>query len=163
MNAVDAIKYTLDTADMITRMYLEDLSDEEMMYRPHAACNHIKWQMGHLIASDHQMINGCLPDVLPALPDGFESRYDRECCRSDEPEDFDNKVELLSLFDQQRQALRETLAGLSAEDLNAEAPETMRAYAPTLGAALSMVGLHWTMHTGQWAVIRRQLGRAPVI
>jgi hypothetical protein len=25
-----------------------------------------------------------------------------------------------------------------------------------------MQGTHWTMHAGQWAVIRRKLGRAPL-
>ena len=43
MKPNEAIKLSIDIADMITRGYLEDLTDQEMMHRPAAACNHIKW------------------------------------------------------------------------------------------------------------------------
>ncbi|MHC4880033.1 MAG: DinB family protein, partial [Planctomycetota bacterium] len=48
------------------------------------------------------------------------------------------------------------------ESLDGEAPEQMRAYAPTVGAAFSLHGSHWLMHAGQWAVLRRKLGREPL-
>ena len=50
MDSREAIKLNLDTAKMICDGYLDDLSDEDMMKRPHPGCNHIKWQVGHLIA-----------------------------------------------------------------------------------------------------------------
>jgi hypothetical protein len=31
-----------------------------------------------------------------------------------------------------------------------------------VGALFSVEGSHWLMHAGQWAVIRRQLGRKPL-
>ena len=37
-----------------------------------------------------------------------------------------------------------------------------RSRAPSVGAAFSMQGGHWLMHAGQWAVVRRQLGREPI-
>ena len=49
MNARDAIKGSIGTAQMISLGYLEDLTDAEMMHRPHPEINHIKWQVGHLI------------------------------------------------------------------------------------------------------------------
>ena len=55
MDAKTAIKTGIDTGNMISTSYLGDLTDEEMMHRPHPDCNHIKWQMGHLIASEHMM------------------------------------------------------------------------------------------------------------
>jgi hypothetical protein len=147
---------------MITRMYLEDMTDEEMLHRPDAGCNHIKWQLGHLIGSDNQMVNGCFPGTLPELPALFSERYTKETAGSDDASGFGTKAELLGLFAQQRAALHTKLKTLSESDLNSPAPEAMQSYAPTSGAALAMIGLHWTMHTGQWAVIRRQLGRAPI-
>ena len=41
-------------------------------------------------------------------------------------------------------------------------PEPMRAYIPDWGTAFVMQDSHWVMHAGQWAVIRRQLGRPPL-
>jgi len=35
-------------------------------------------------------------------------------------------------------------------------------HAPTIGAMFSMHGTHYVMHAGQWAVVRRQLGRKPL-
>ena len=57
MDTKTAIRTTLDTANMICTSYLGDLTDEEMMHRPTPGCNHIKWQLGHLIASEHGMIS----------------------------------------------------------------------------------------------------------
>ena len=163
MKAQDVIKTSIQTADMISKTYLEDLTDEEMMHRPHEKCNHIKWQMGHLIAADNMMINGCCPGALPDLPEGFSEKYAKETCTSNNPGDFHSKAELMELFDSQRAAAFATLDSLTEEDLNRDAPEDMKSYAPNFGAVFGMLGLHWTMHSGQWAVIRRQLGREPVM
>ena len=61
MDSRQAIKATIETADKFSKTYLEDLTDEEMMKRPDPVCNHINWQVGHSIASDHAMISGCVP------------------------------------------------------------------------------------------------------
>ncbi len=163
MNAREAIKASIHTADMISKMYLEDLTEDEMMHRPHAKCNHIKWQLGHLIAADNMMINGCCPSALPELPEGFEDKYSKETSASDNAADFHSKAELMELFASQREAALSTLDALTDDDLNKDAPESMKSYAPSFGAAFSMLGIHWTMHSGQWAVIRRQLGREPMM
>ena len=163
MNAIDAIKINLDTADMVCGMYLDDLTDEEAMRRPHAGCNHVNWQLGHLIASDYMMCNGCVPDSLPALPEGFAEKYSKETAASDNAGDFVPKTELLEIGRKQREAIKTTLAGLSDEQLNAASPESFQAYAPTVAAIFSMLGSHWLMHAGQWVVVRRELGRDIVI
>lgn len=162
MKPNEAIKLSIDTADMITRAYLEDMTDEEMMHRPGKGCNHIKWQVGHLIASDNNMVGGCCEGTMPALPEGFAEKYTKETAASDNSDDFHSKAELMELFEQQRAASLKALEGLSDEDLAKPAPEDMQSYAPLVASAFSMLGIHWTMHTGQWAVIRRQLGRAPL-
>ena len=162
MNPNEAIKSSIDIADMISKSYLEDLTDEEMMHRPADQCNHIKWQLGHLIGSDFQMVNGCCEGVLPALPDGFVDKYTKETASSDAADAFHSKAELMDLFQQQRSAVFAALEKLTPEDLDQPTPEAMQSYAPTVGSAFAMLGIHWTMHSGQWAVIRRQLGRAPL-
>jgi len=162
MDTKTAIKTALDLADMISKSYLGDLSDEEMMHRPAPGCNHIKWQVGHLIASENMMINNCVPGALPDLPAGFSDKYNKETAGSDDASAFDSKEDLLKLYEQQRAATLTALEQIPLEDLNKESPEPMRAYAPNFGAAFIMQDSHWMMHAGQWAVIRRQLGREPL-
>ena len=65
MNASDAIKIGLDTGEFVSLGYLEDLSDAEFLRRPHPGCNHINWQVGHLIASEHMMIEKIAPGSMP--------------------------------------------------------------------------------------------------
>lgn len=162
MDARDAIKLSIDFGKLLTTSYLEDLSDDDMMQRPHAECNHIKWQLGHLIFSENDMVNGVCPGSMPVLPDGFAERYTKETSTSDNAADFDLKEELLRLIDEQRAATLQALSGQSNEDLEKPAPEAMQEYAPTVGDVFTLQGGHWTMHAGQWAVIRRQIGRPPL-
>lgn len=162
MDAKAAIKTGMDTGNMVSTAYLGDLTDEEMMHRPHPDCNHIKWQMGHLIVSENQIIDGVLPGSMPALPDGFADKYTKETAGSDDAAAFDSKEELMRLYQEQRAGTLAALENVDAADLDTAGPESMQAYAPTVGAAFSLQGGHWLMHAGQWAVIRRQLGRAPL-
>ena len=69
----------------------------------------------------------------------------------------------MELFESQRTATFAKLDSMTDEELDTESPEAMRGYAPNFGAAFGMLGIHWTMHSGQWAVIRRQLGREVII
>ncbi len=162
MDAKTAIKSGIDSGNMISTAYLGDLTDDEMMHRPHADCNHIKWQMGHLIVSENQMVEGIAPGSMTALPEGFAEKYTKETAGSDDPAAFDSKEELMRLYEQQRADTLAALEQTDADDLSKPAPESMRAFAPTVGSVFTMQGGHWLMHAGQWAVIRRQLGRAPL-
>jgi hypothetical protein len=162
MKTNEAIKASIDMGKMIASSYLDDLTDEEMMHRPHPDCNHIKWQVGHLIQSEHEMINGCIPGAMPELPGGFAEKYTRETAGNDDPGFFHSKPELMKVFEQQRAATLSALEKLSEKDLSNPAPEAMQSYAPNWAAAFAMQDAHWVMHAGQWAVIRRQLGRPPL-
>ncbi len=162
MNTKEAIKASIGMSQMISSGYLEDLSDQEMLHRPHPECNHIKWQLGHLIASENQMIDACIPGSMPKLPDGFAEKYSRESATSDDDNSFHSKSELMELFQQTRAATLAALEGCSDSDLDNPAPEALKSYAPDWGTAFVLQDSHWTMHAGQWAVIRRQLGRPPL-
>ena len=162
MDTKTAIKTALDTANMITTSYLGDLTDAEMMHRPAPGSNHIKWQLGHLIASENQMINACYPDAMPKLPPGFADKYSKETSKSDDPNAFDSKETLMKLYEQQRAGTLGLLDKVPVAELDSESPEAIRGYAPNFGAAFLMQDAHWMMHAGQWAVVRRQLGREPL-
>lgn len=162
MNTRESIKASIDLGKMISTSYIGDLSDDDLMKRPHPECNHIKWQLGHLIASENQMINSVLPGSMPDLPAGFADKYTKEMAGNNDGKFFHSKADLLKTFEQQRSATLAALEKCSDTDLDKPSPERMQAYAPNVGAAFAMQSAHWLMHAGQWAVVRRQLGHPPL-
>ena len=162
MEARDALKLSINMGRMIATSYLGDLTDEELLHRPCDGCNHINWQLGHLISAEHQLVEGVCPGSMPDLPEGFIEKYTKETAGSDDPSQFESKETLLATYEEQRAGTLAALDKLSGEDLEKEAPEQMRAYAPNVAAVFEMQGSHYVMHAGQWAVIRRQLGRPPL-
>ncbi|MBX3443435.1 MAG: DinB family protein [Planctomyces sp.] len=162
MNPRDALQLTIQMGEFVGLAYINDLSDEDLMRRAAPGINHINWQLGHLIASEHEMLNGSLPGSMPPLPQGFAERYAKDKAASDNPADFASKAELLRVYREQREAMLTALGEQSDEALDKVSPEAFRSYAPTLGAVFALQGSHWLMHCGQWAVVRRQLGRPPL-
>jgi hypothetical protein len=162
MNAREAIKVCIDMGQTVCLGYIDDLTDEQLLVRPHPKCNHINWQIGHLIASERYMVEAACPGSSPTLPDGFDKQYSKENDQVDDPKAFYTKGELLVLFHEQRAATLAALFRLSDADLDKPAPEEMKSYAPTIAAVFDMQGTHWLMHAGQWAVVRRQLGKPPL-
>lgn len=159
MNAKEALKLSIDMGNLITMGYLEDLTDAEMMHRPAEKANHIKWQLGHLITAENGMMNQVAAGQMPDLPEGFAEKYTKETAANDEDSAFDSKEELMKHYHAQRAGTLKLLESMDDADFD---KETGVEYAPTVGAMFSMQGNHYIMHAGQWAVIRRQLGREPL-
>lgn len=160
MEAKTVIREAIDMSSFVIQQYLSDLTDDEMLKRPCPGANHIKWQMGHLIASEHMMMEKAIPGSMPPLPDGFEVRYGKEAATNDASGDFDSKDDLLKTMHAQRDALLAALDRATPADL--DRPSGID-YAPHVGAVFMMASLHWLMHAGQWAIVRRMLGRAPLM
>ncbi len=162
MNAQAAFRHALADADMITTSYLNDLTDADLLVRAVPGINHIAWQLGHLIASENGMVGETCPGSMPDLPQGFKENYTNDTAGSDDPQAFLSKDEYLRLYRQQREATLKALEGLSDADFDRPAPERYRNFIETVGGVFSMQATHWLMHAGQWAVLRRKLGRKPL-
>ncbi|WP_437185740.1 DinB family protein [Planctomicrobium sp. SH668] len=160
MTPNEVITTAINSAGMICGAYLGDLTDAEMMHRPAEGSNHINWQLGHLILSENRMIEDFAPGTMPALPDGFAEKYSKETGLIDDPAAFESKETLMAAYQSQRAATLAAVAKLTDEDLNRPSGVD---YAPNGLAIYLMQSTHWLMHCGQWAVVRRQLGRPPVI
>ena len=61
MNAQDVLKTNHATSTMVLKSYVSDLTDAELMSRPGPGCNHIAWQLGHLIASECHLLETVVP------------------------------------------------------------------------------------------------------
>lgn len=159
MNTHDAIRALLATSHLVLTRYLSDLADEDLLVRPVPGANHIAWQLGHLITSEYMMIEGIKPGSSPVLPDEFIAASRRDMIAVDEAKSFFPKATYLSLYDAQRAATLAVLPSFSPSDLDAPGPEKMRAYAATVGDVFLTCGTHELMHAGQFAVVRRKLGK----
>ncbi len=162
MSIASHIKTYLDLPVMVVQAYLGDLSQDDLLVRPVPGANHIAWQLGHLISSEHMLINAVCPDSMPALPDGFAEQHSKETAASDDPAAFLQKDDYLRLMQEQRAGTLATLAKLSDEDLEKPAPEKFQQLGKTVGAIFAAQSAHYMMHAGQWAVVRRKLGRDPL-
>jgi hypothetical protein len=144
---------------MVTRSYVDDLDDKALLVRAVPGANHIAWQLGHLLASEHQMLTS-VGGRPPALPPGFAEAHTKETSASDNPAKFFKKADYLGLMDRMKAASLATIDATPEEDLDQPGPESMREYAPTVAAVLTLFGTHWLMHAGQFVPIRRKLGKA---
>lgn len=159
MNAHEAIRLSIDMGATVTMAYVADLTDEDLLRRPTPGCNHINWQIGHCIRSEHEEINKIAPGSMPPLPAGFTDKYNKETAGVDDLKKLCTKAELIEAYQAQRAGTIAALEKTSAADLDRP---TGIEYAPNVGAIFELQGSHWLMHVGQWAVVRRQLGRKPL-
>jgi hypothetical protein len=160
--AKDIIKASLDTAAFCVNGYLQDLADKDLLIRPVAGANHIAWQLGHLIKAEHELINMVCPNSMPPLPAGFSEHYTKETSELDGASAFHPKDVYLKLMNEQRAGTLAALEKVSDEDLERPSPEQIREYSPTVGATFALQATHWMMHSGQWVIVRRKLGRDPI-
>jgi hypothetical protein len=163
MDTKEVIRASMDMGLFVLNAYVSDLSDAELMQRPGPGCNHLAWQLGHLISSEVSLLDSMFPGKAATLPDGFADRHAKEACGSDDPADFCTKQEYLDLFQQVRAATLEALAAATDTELDGPSPEWIREQFPTVGQILVLIGNHPLMHAGQFAVVRRQLDKPILI
>lgn len=156
MNAVEAIRISLEMAEQVALGYVEDLTDQELMLRPHPESNHLNWQLGHLVSSEHEMLAPLYPEAYAPLPTGFADSYAKSQIGLDELSAFASKSELMETYRTIRATTLRLLDGCDDEELS---ESTGIEYAPTKGALFSIQGSHWLMHCGQWVIVRRMLGK----
>ena len=102
MSIATQIKNELNLPTFVVQRYLEDLTDDQLFIRPHEKANHIAWQLGHLISSEHSLQNMVSPDSMPPLPEGFAEKHSKETASSDDKSAFCTKEEYLKAMQEQR-------------------------------------------------------------
>lgn len=162
MDAKGAIRSSANLCSMVIKAYVSDLDDADLMRRPTDGCNHLAWQLGHVIASEVQLLESIAPGKGTTLPDGFVEAHDKEQAGNDDASAFLGKDAYLALYDQVREASLAALDGCSDEDLDADSPENLRDFAPTVGDVFNLIASHPMMHAGQFVIVRRQLGK-PIV
>lgn len=159
MNAKDAIRSSFNLSNMVLKTYISDLEDADLMRRPGEGCNHLAWQLGHLISSEVHLLEMVSPGQSNVLPEGFGAAHSKDACSNDDPASFHSKATYIDLFDKVRAASLAALDGIAESDLDKPAPENFRQFCPTMGDMFMLIANHPMMHAGQFVVVRRQLGK----
>ncbi len=163
MKAQDVLKASLKTTQMIFHSYVNDLTDAELLERPGPGCNHLAWQLGHLISSNSSLLNSIAPGAAPNLPSGFDAQHSKAMAASQDDSGFLSKDQYLDLFRKLDEAIFATFERLSEDDLDKPSPENWRSKFPTLGSLAVLLASHTMMHVGQWVPIRRRLQKPVLI
>jgi hypothetical protein len=159
----------LDSANQVNlllmqycRTLLADIPDERMTEQPVPGVNHPAWVLGHLAwAAD-----GTLEKLggQSALPAGWSALFGAGSKTSDARGDYPPKDELLRVFEQSYQQLRQKAAAASPEQLsrptaNPRAKETL----PTMRELVPfLLTGHMGVHLGQLSSWRRMIGLPPL-
>ncbi|HVT28444.1 MAG TPA: DinB family protein [Lacipirellulaceae bacterium] len=159
MNAKDAIRTSLRIADFMVESYLADIGPQELLVRPAPDANHLAWQLGHLISAEFRLVEAAAPGSMRALPPGFAERHTKDTAISDNAADFLSKDEYLSLAKTVRAGTLAALETLSGADLDKPVTGRVPPFVKCAGDCFVTVGTHWVLHSGQWVVLRRKLGR----
>jgi hypothetical protein len=159
MNIKDCIRSSLRIADFLSRGYLADITPDEMLHRPVPGANHIAWQLGHLIAAERMLVEAAAPGSMPALPEGFAERHRRDRTPSDNPADYLTKEEYLQLADEVRASTLKVLDEFSESDFDKPVTARVPPFVKCAGDCFATIGPHWSLHAGQWVVLRRKLNR----
>ena len=156
----ELLAFGLSGSQKMLKRYLADLSPQEYLHRPTPKANCAAWTVGHLAMTDWYALKR-LGGEPPVLPDGFERRFSRdEGCP--QAEEFGDVGAIVPVFDAHRDRLTELAKSVPAERLDARLEKPI-AFAKTFGEALSFIAMHTSMHAGQIVIIRRSLGRPPLM
>ena len=159
MDAKDAIRSTASLSSMVLNSYVSDLDDADLMRRPGTGCNHLAWQLGHLIASEVHLLESISPGSGITLADEFVAAHSKENCHNDDPSAFCTKAEYMALHGQVREAMLAALDDFPASEFDSPSPESFRSFCPTMGDMFILIATHPMMHAGQFVIVRRQLGK----
>lgn len=163
MTPQEVLVQTYKMSSMVLSTYLSDLSDQDLLHRPGVGCNHLNWQVGHLIASEVALLEMVAPGAAITLPGGFAEKYTKETAASDAPAFFATKEELDRLRHANEEAAVKAIVSVTDEQLSQPGPAHMQPMFPTVGSILILVATHSLMHCGQWVPVRRALGKPVLI
>jgi uncharacterized damage-inducible protein DinB len=160
MPANAELAFSLEVSRRMLHMFVDDLTPQERLHRACAGANCIDWTVGHLVLTE-RMFHTRLGVTSPPIPEGLEPKFARteEAVKQ---ADYGDTSGLMALFDEQRNATLEAVKSMTPEQLSQPLEKPHPRFS-TMGEAAAFCSLHVTMHAGQMSIIRRTLGKPPVI
>ncbi|QDT56614.1 DinB superfamily protein [Caulifigura coniformis] len=154
------LQFALETSRRMLHMFVDDLTPEQRLYRICPDANCVDWLVGHLILTE-QRFHALFEAKSPALPEGFDTLFARDDVATRRSE-YGDTSGLMKLFDENRNITIERVSEFTQEELIVPLSKPHPRFS-TLGEAAIFCSIHITMHAGQMSMIRRMLGKPPVI
>lgn len=157
----EIIIHSLTVSQIVLQRYTADLTPQEYLHRPAPKANCAAWLIGHLTLSERNALKA-LGAPLPELPADYERRFSQaEGCPT--AEEFGDVTGLMPLFSEHRSRLIEAVRSASPEQLDKPLENARPPVFTTAGNLANFMAVHSAMHAGQITIIRRSLGRPPLM
>ena len=132
---------------------LEGLSDDQASVRVLPPTNSVAFLVAHLIDARHKLLA-----VLGGAAENPLTELFADARSIDDVPSLPSLVELCEAWQAVASALASRLAELSAEEIDAPAPQRYPGDDPSVLGALAFLVQHDSYHIGQLALLRRALG-----
>ena len=159
--AHDALAAAYRMAGQLVHRMTHDLSPADFAHQPVPGANSAAWVVGHLAVTLWRTAERLGAADLPALPPGLLDTFTQTGKPAGDQSALGDPAALLALFDT---CLAKVIAAVpSIPTAKLTEPATRPGFATTFGEGVLFGALHIAMHTGQLSLIRRSLGKPPVV
>ena len=160
-SAKEALAHSLANSKMMLKRFTDDLKPDEYLHRPSPKANCVAWLIGHLALADRSTAQALGAKDLPELPAGFDKKFSRDqgCPEATE---FGDVSILWPVFEKHRDLLIATVMRATQEQLDQPTKKVLPMF-KNAGEFANFMSLHTAMHAGQITMIRRSLGRPPIV
>ena len=164
MNSTAFIRQTLEASKGWALGLLMDLQDAPLAQPTAHGGNHALWILGHLVYSESTLLDS----FIHGKPNRFEEWapiFGIKSVPISNADDYPSFQKVLENFEVIRSDVLAYLGTLSEDDLDAKshAPEEFGAGFGTVGGCFTAMSTHVSFHAGQAAVVRKSLGRDPLM
>jgi hypothetical protein len=155
----------IDFARNYTWQFLSSLPQSSWFRMEPGGVTHIAWQVGHLAFAQYRLglhrIRGIKPEDESLISSSFLEAFSRDSVPSPDPAAYPPTDVIRTTFDRVHLHLLAELAAYP-EDRLGEPVDPPHRIASTKLECLHWCAAHELVHAGQLALLRRQLGLAPV-
>lgn len=161
MTTPDALAAGYRMAGQLVHRMSADLTPDEFAHQPVPGANSAAWVVGHLAVTLWRTADRLgAPDLAP-LPPGLLDTFTQTGKPAAAQSGLGDPAALLALFDTCLAKVIAAVPTIPAAKL-AE-PATRPGPATSYGEGVLFGALHIAMHTGQLSLVRRSLGKPPVV
>lgn len=144
------------------RLLADFTTPEQWTTQVHACANHALWFAGHMGISDNFFLTIIAPALARPRPD-LEEKFGIGSQPTNRPADYPPVPTVLDYMQERRQTLLAHLDSLTEDDLQTATPDGSPDFLPDVASVFEMAIWHEGMHSGQITVVRRALGKPPLV
>ena len=164
MNSIAFIKQSLESSTKVAMELLMDLQDEPITQPTTEGDNHALWILGHLTYSESTLFDSFIlgkPNRYPEWSEVFGIKSEP----TTKADDYPPIDEVVQKFNAVRNDLLARLDTASETNLDtkSQAPEDLGDKFGTVSQCFTAMLNHVSFHAGQASVIRKSLGRRPLM